>query len=222
MKQFVCLTLLMTTPVAACAATLAADDIDFAVSLGKTKTEFTYADTGVVNTRFEFIEVNWYERVYDSFYIGLHVGKTFLSQTGRSVTAGTDLDGTHVGVGIRAAFFQTSWIQPFVHATYLYRRVERDNGESVTLSWHEPQIRLGVTTAPWGPLRVYGGANWTSVDGSERHRGTVSSTTDFERDGSVSGFLGVDLTVDTTGAVGVEAYSGDVGNGIEIYFKRRY
>jgi hypothetical protein len=195
---------------------------DFALSLGKTKTEFTYADTGIVDTTVEYIELSWYERVYAGIDIGLHVGRTFLSQTGRVTTLGAEPDGFQAGIGLRAVFFQTSPIQPFVHALYMYRRVKRDDSEPVTLSWHEPQMRLGVSTAPWGPLRVYGGANWSAVDGREQSRGTVTSTTDFERDSGVSGFIGFDFTVEPTGFIGVEAHAGDAGRGIEIYFKRQY
>ncbi|HKQ29779.1 MAG TPA: hypothetical protein VJS66_00720 [Burkholderiales bacterium] len=226
MKQLACALLLtMTTPALAVIPMTAETErsFDFALSAGKTETEFTYTGAAIVDTTVEFVELSWYERIYAGVDIGLHLGKTFLSQTNRAATAGLDPNGTHIGVGVRALFLGTSPIQPFVHALYYYRRVEETDGsDSVTLAWHEPRLRLGITMAPWGPLRVYAGADWSAVDGSERVSGTMSSTTDFERDGSVSGFLGLDFTIDATGFIGVEAHTGDAGNGVGIYFKRRY
>jgi hypothetical protein len=226
MKKLACLILLgIVSPLANAAAPtpgMNEQSFDFALSFGRTKTEFAYSDSSKANSTIEFVEISWYERVAPGIDIGLHLGKTFLDQTGRSTTVGVEPDGAHGSVGLRATLFETSWVQPFMHALYTYRRVENnDNGQSVVLSWYEPQVRLGVITLPWNRLRVYGGASWSSIDGRERIKGATPSTTDFERKSAVDGFFGVDLAVEESGFVGVEARAGD-NRGVEFYFRKRY
>jgi hypothetical protein len=195
--------------------------LELALALGKTKTTFDYADTTAVDTEIQFIEVNWYERFSANLEVGLHAGKAFATQTGRNVTAGLEPDGYQAGIGVRAEFLQTSWLQPFFHATYFYRRVTHDDtNRSVALAWHEPMARLGVATKT-ERARLYGGVSWSAIDGRERITGTAPSTTDFERSGRVGGFLGADLAVEQDGHIGAEVFSG-TKRGLEIYFKKGF
>lgn len=228
MKRVICATLLLMTAKMATAAIPMSgepdDAFDFAVNLGKRDIDLRYENNGTFNSTVEFAEVNWYERIYPGIDIGLHIGKAFFSQSGRPATAGIEPSGFYGGVGIRARFFETSLIQPFVHALYLYRRVKHEeNDSSVTLNWHEPRVRLGASSAPWGPLRIYGGAEWSTMDGRERvENSSASLTTNFEPLNRNIGFLGIDLTLESSGYIGAEGHAGNGNSGFEIYFKKRY
>jgi hypothetical protein len=200
------------------------ETLDFAVTFNKRDVDLRYKGSGTFESTIEFIEVNWYERIYPGVDVGLHVGKTFFSQSRRATTAGIEPNGFYGGIGIRAVFAEASLIRPFVHAVYLYRHVNHEeNDSSITLNWHEPHVRFGASSAPWGPARIYGGVEWSAMDGRERVESpAVSSTTDFEQVGGTTGFLGIDLTVEPNGYIGVEGHGGDNNSGFQIYFKKHY
>lgn len=224
MKRQLCILLISVAPVLANAASTSGAEerpLDLALSLGKFKTTFDYAGGASIGTTVEFIEVNWYERFAEGLEIGLHAGKAFVTQTDRGATAGLEPDGYQAGFGIRATFLPTFWAQPFINATYIYRRVTHDDtNQSVTLTWSEPTVTFGVASE-WKRLRLYGGGIWSAVDGRERTTGITPSTNDFDAAARVGGFLGVELAVEQDGRVGVEVFSGTT-RGVEISFKKRY
>ncbi len=196
--------------------------LDFALQFSNTRTTFDYVGGKSVETTLKHIGIAFYERGASRFELGLFGGHVFLGQTGNPATAGLEPDGSYAGIGVRAVLFQTSGFQGFCHASYTYQRVEHEeNGQSVTLTWDEPRVQLGLVFAITNRWRVYGGTLWGSLDGQERVSGASPSTTDFERRRNTGGFVGIDFAVDPDGYIGIAAHSG-MERSAEIYFKKRY
>jgi hypothetical protein len=221
-KRSLALSALLCPLLCAAAETLPDDGarekwLDFGVVFSKNKTQFDYADTSIATT-VETISLHWYERVAPRWDIGLHGGYSFLTQTDYALTAGLEPRGYHAGVGIRGTLWEMAAGELFLNASYLYHRLNHDEGtQSITLSWYQPEVRLGFVTRHIGRLRLLGGATAGAIDGQERAEGTIDRTLDFERDLRGGGFLGLDLTVERDGHVGIEIRNG-VERGGRIYF----
>jgi hypothetical protein len=202
----------------------AADDLqlDFAVHFAKSKTTFDYANGASADTTIQQIRVSWYERFAPGLEIGMFGGSTYLTQTNNTVTAGLEPDGYHAGIGLRSVLWEAAPLQLIARATYTYQRVQHeDANQSVTLSWHQPELYLGASVAATNRLRVYGGATWGAIDGQERVTGAAARTTDFDRNQSGGGFFGLELIVERDGYIGVETHAGATRGG-EIYFKKSF
>jgi hypothetical protein len=193
-----------------------------AIRFAQYKTTFDYSGAPAADTTVKWIGVTWYERVAPRLELGLYGGYSFLTQTGNSVTAGIEPDGGHVGIALRGPLAETERLQLYLDGSYTYQKVDHAGAtQSVALSWYEPQLRLGLAFTPPGRVRVYLGGVGSYLEGQQRVTGTAPATTNFERGRRRGGFLGLDLTVDRDGYIGLEARTG-LERGGEIYFKKRF
>ena len=196
--------------------------LDFSARIGKAEYSFDYASGVKADTTVEWLGVAWYEQLAPHLQLGLAGGRMLLTQTGNAATAGMEPDGYYAGFDLRLALLETSAVQLFVHASYVYMRVKQEDGsDTVVLRWYEPRLQLGAAVAATRRLRLFGGGRWSAPDGQQRTTGTDPQTVDFDTDRRVGGFAGMEFAVERDGFVGAEARGG-VGRGGEIYFKKLF
>jgi hypothetical protein len=197
--------------------------LDFAVPFSRTSASFDYADGTATDVTLRRVGLTWYERMLPRLELGLFGGLVFLGQADRAAHAGLEPDGYYAGLALRGVLAETSLLQLFVHAQYSYQRLRDDNGQrAVRMSWDQPQAQLGVAIRPGGLLHVYGGAVWTAIEGQERlSSAAATTTTRFDARRRTGGFVGLDLSVEPDGYVGMELRSGTERGGM-VYFKKRF
>jgi hypothetical protein len=223
MKLHATLAVVLATPIVVHAGTPNANPgIDFALHAGEMRTTFNYDNDESVRTTLRWIELSWYEPVTPNIEIGLHGGYSYLTQSDRTLMAGIEPEGTHIGIGLRATIYGNPAIEVFSDVRYTYRRLKHDaDDQRIVLAWHEPRIQLGIASRQMEPVGLYAGAAYTSFRGEERVEGTGAATADFERNRPFGGFAGVELMVGSDGYVGIEVRS-DGARGARIYFGTHY
>jgi hypothetical protein len=195
--------------------------LDFSVRFDQSKIDLKYGANDI-NTTVKRVGVYWHERFSERLRLGLFGGYTALTQTNSPLTAGSTLEGYHAGVTLHVNLIQTKRLHLFFSFDYAYQDVDNHkDGQTVDISWTEPNARLGAAVNLSANVRVFGGANYGSIDGQERDSGTVNQTVDFEHRGRSGGFVGADLRLDESGFVGIAARSG-LNRGGEIYFKKLF
>ena len=197
------------------------DALDFSLYFDRATTPLDYAGRTQDST-ISRLGFSLREKAGKYVTLGLYGGNAWLTQTSNPVTAGIELDGYHAGVSLHAVLLRGQHASLYGALEYSYQKVEhKTDSQTVVIDWTQPQAQLGVMLTLTPQWRLYGGGSYGKLDGEERAGGTVNHTLAFERGARAGSFIGLDLTVDADGYVGVEARSGVTRYG-EIYFKRRY
>ncbi|MBI3778477.1 MAG: hypothetical protein HY274_06150 [Gammaproteobacteria bacterium] len=174
------------------------------------------------DTNSRWIGLSLREKASRYVTLGMYGGYAYVTQTGNPVTAGMELDGFHAGFTLHGVMFENRRATLFYALDYAYQKVDhKGDTQTVVIEWSQPQAQLGAIVSLAPNFRIYGGGSYGRLDGEERASGTINRTTEIGRDARGGGFLGLDLTTDPDGYVGVEVRYG-VTRGGEIYFKRRY
>lgn len=154
--------------------------------------ELDYDDSGDETLRLKRIGISFHETLDPSSRIGLRLGRTAFSQSGRATTAGLDPLGWFAELEFAGAWPAASRIQAAFEAAWRYSSVsDRDaaSGDEVELDWQTLELRPALRLALGGPLRLELGASAIAVDGSERTRGASRATVDFSAADPAGGFL---------------------------------
>lgn len=218
--------LLMIMPVLAEAAgPLTPDDRvagpDFSLRFTRAKMPLDYGDRAY-DTSSRWIGLSLREKAGQRVTLGMYGGYAYVTQTGNPVTAGMELDGFHAGFSLHGVMFENRRTTLFYAFDYTYQKVDhKGDTQTVVIDWSQSQAQLGAIVALAQNFRFYGGGSYGRLDGEERASGTINRTTEISRAARGGGFLGLDLTTDPDGYVGVEVRYGVIRGG-EIYFKRRY
>ncbi|MBI3570343.1 MAG: hypothetical protein HY082_04465 [Gammaproteobacteria bacterium] len=198
-----------------------AESLDFSLRFARAKMPLDYGGRAY-DTNSRWIGLSLREKASQSVTLGMYGGYAYVTQTGNPVTAGIELDGFHAGFSLHGVIFESRRVSLFYAIDYTYQKVDhKSDAQAVVIDWSQSQAQLGAIAALTQNFRFYGGGSYGRLDGEERASGTVNHTTAISRDARGGGFLGLDLTTDPDGYVGVEARYG-VTRGGEIYFKRRY
>jgi hypothetical protein len=194
---------------------------DFSLRLARAKAPFDYG-AQAIDTASRWLGVSLREQASEHITLGMYGGYAYVTQTNNPVTAGLELDGFHAGFSLHAVLVTGQYATLFYALNYTYQKVDhKRDAQTVVIDWSEAQAQLGAIVTLNRKWRLYGGGSYGYIDGEERISGAINRTTNFERPAHAGGFLGLDLNVDASGYVGVEAKTG-LTRGAEIYFKRRY
>lgn len=216
--------------VALFAAPVGADDrmhpysdrpLDFALTLSTGSFDLDYGDAKV-DTSVDRITASWRERFGEHLQLGFFGGPAYLTQTNNILTAGRQLNGYHAGISLDIDLVRTSWVDSFFSAVWLYQQVDDDDGmRRVVIATREPSARLGAGVSIAPDVRAYGGVRYGSIRGEQRVSGTLSETRTVRESQQAGGFVGLELTVDRDGYVGLAGESG-IDRTVKIYFGRRF
>ncbi|MBI3545551.1 MAG: hypothetical protein HY081_03005 [Gammaproteobacteria bacterium] len=195
--------------------------MDFSLRFTQNKAPFDYGAQSY-DTVNRWIGISWREKISSSITLGMFGGSAYVTQNNNPVTAGIELDGYHAGFSAQGIFFTTARAALFYALDYTYQKVDNKTAtQTVVIDWSEPHAQIGAIVKLAPRWRMYGGGNYGYVDGQERASGNINHTLNFSRATRAGGFLGIDLTVDVDGYVGIEGKTG-LTRGAEIYFKRRF
>ncbi len=219
--------LLLAAGLALAASTAAADEprladrrLDFSLYLNRARTDLDYPGDRV-STRIDRIGIHWREQ-YQPLWLGLMGGWSYVTQTQHPATAGLELGGYHVGFTFELELYAAQPLRVALEGGYLYERVdEGTDGNDVELDWHIPWVQV---LAKWRPVPVwelYGGVRYDYIEGEQRLRGAVNSTTDIDHRAETGGVVGIKLNVDGDGYVALEGNDGAT-HSVALHFGRRY
>jgi hypothetical protein len=211
------------TPLAAATTPLARHDDasqgEVALQGGRTDMTFDYSGAKV-DTTIDMASLLIRQRLADQVLLGVLGGWTALSQTDNPLAADKPT-GYHAGVSLDVDFVVRENWSAYGAVAYTYQHVDdNDGGQSVKLYWNEWRAALGGTVG-LGGVRLFGGASYGALDGTQRTGGASDSSTPFEVAAKAGGFLGIDWRVDPDGYIGVEGRTG-LDEGWLVYFKHRF
>lgn len=195
--------------------------LDFSLYFARFETPLDYAGRNN-DTRTRWIGVNLREKAGTRITLGMYGGYAYLTQTNNPLTSGLELDGYHAGFSLHAVLWETDRAMLYGAVDYTYQKAEhKTDTQTVTIDWVLPRAQIGAVLTLTEKWRLHGGGNYAKLDGEERASGAVNYTLNAGRGARAGGFLGLDMSVETDGYVGIETRSG-VDRGVEIYFKRRF
>ena len=194
--------------------------LDFALYLNRAKTDLDYPGDRV-STRIDRIGIHWREQ-YQPLWLGLMGGWSWVTQTQNPATAGLDLGGYHIGITFELELYSAESMRVELGGGYLYERVDEEtDSDDIELAWHIPWAHVIARWHPRATWELYGGVRYDYVEGEQRLRGTVDSTTDIEHDAETAGIVGVKLTLNGNGYVALEGNDGATRS-VALHFGRRY
>lgn len=195
--------------------------LDFALTLSNRSYDLNYGDSKV-DTSVDRITASWRERYGEHLQLGLFGGPAYLTQTNNSATSGRQLNGYHAGISLDLDLMRTQWVDAFFSAVWLYQKVDHDDGaQQVVIATREPSARLGAGVSIAPNVRAYGGVRYGSIRGEQRVSGTLNETRTVRESEQAGGFVGLELTLDRDGYVGLAGESG-IDRGVRISFGRRF
>lgn len=193
-------------------------DVSLYVERGKAGLDYPGAR---VPTRTDRIGIQWRER-YDTLWLGLVGGYSFVTQTERAATAGRELNGYHVGVAFSLEVVPVSPFGVSLAGGYLYERVdEASTGSDLELAWHTPYLQLLGYWRAASNVELRGGIRYDYLEGEERVSGPSTTSASLEHRGKTSGVAGLQITLDDTGYIALEG-NGGATRSVALYFGRRY
>ena len=219
--------LLLAAGLALAASTAAADEprltdrpLDFSLYLNRARTDLDYPGDRV-STRIDRIGIHWREQ-YQPLWLGLMGGWSYVTQTQHPATAGLELGGYHVGITFELELYAAQPLRVALEGGYLYERVDEEtDGNDVELAWHIPWVQLLTEWHPVPVWELYGGVRYDYVEGEQRLRGAVNSTTDIDHRAETGGVVGIKLHLDGDGYVALEGNDGATRS-VTLHFGRRY
>jgi len=219
--------LLLAAGLALAASGAAADEprltdrpLDFSLYLNRARTDLDYPGDRVP-TRIDRIGIHWREQ-YQPLWLGLMGGWSYVTQTRHPATAGLELGGYHVGITFGLELYAAQPLRVAFEGGYLYERVdEATDADDIVLAWHIPWAQLLTEWRPVPAWEFYGGVRYDYVEGTQRLRGAVNSTTDIEHRAETAGIVGVKLRLNGDGYVALEGNDGATRS-VALHFGRRY
>ena len=195
------------------------DQLDVAIEIGGNRMDLDFAGDRR-DTRFDFIEVRWYERLLSHLDGGVTLGYLDVSQAANPLPAAQSTSGQFLEVGLRAYVYQSDFLELVSDIRYRYSSTSGSlSGQDIDWSWHQGSIGLQTALLIASRVRFTAGISATTIDGEQTATGPVTQITDFGEEKSLSAHAGARLTLDHTGHVGIEISSGSLRGG-RIYFQR--
>ena len=195
--------------------------LDFSLSLSQHKLSLDYG-SNPIDTSVDRIGVAWRERFGERLQLGLAGGYSYLTQSNNPPLAGKELNGYHAGFLLDLELLAYARAGVSLHGSWLYQKVDHDDGmQQAVISWREPSARLQAHATLGGNVRVYGGARYGIIDGTQRLSGTLNETRAVTQTERFGGFVGVELLLEGNGYLGA-ATAGGPDRRTSIYFGRRF
>ncbi len=151
---------------------------------------------------------------------GVTVGHASPASEERAATQGINLSGYGLGVGIYGRYpvlRERVFVLFNLDFDYLDANGARED-QATDYEWTSVLARLGLGVRA-GRFELRGGATARKIDGTERTRGDINDTTDFENDRVDSAFFELDFSTDPQGYIGLTIENGGT-DGANLYFRR--
>ncbi len=193
--------------------------LEVAVTIANTNIDLEFAST-TRDTRFESIEIRWYESLLSHLDGGVALGYLDTSQASNPITAGQTTTGEYLEIGLRTYYYRGDFLTLSSDFIYRYSQTSSQQpGQNIDWQWHQGTVSLqaGMHLSEHFALSL--GVSGTKIDGEERASGNISQIIDFEEKKSVSGHLGGQIILDQTGYIGIKIAAGSLRGG-RIYFQR--
>jgi hypothetical protein len=168
--------------------------LELSLGVSRETLELETEDT-TAETRLTRLGIDLWELGRPWLQFGLRGGYLLATQSDNPVTAGMDLTGQFIGVGVRGRLPVLPSLDIIASAHYDYQQVEDElDAQSTELTWYEAYGELGAALK-LDPLHVRGGAALLAIEGSQTAKGTITDTEDLNDDLKLGGFLAVDYWV---------------------------
>lgn len=179
------------------------------------------ADSETLQTRLLGLTLS--EAVGERTRLGLRLGRLWTSQSGRAATDGIDPDGHYINLALGTHRPLASGIQVTFDASWRYAVAEAsDNDTERRLEWQTLTLRPALRFPLRERAALRAGASLVALDGDERLREPEgSTTTGFESDGHVGGFLALEFLPRPADVVTFRVEGGP-RSGVFVSFEHRY
>ena len=155
------------------------------------------------------------------FYGGLRLGYVDVSQNDNPDVAGLSIYGNSLGIRLGAFLIHNETIDVILQGDYDYLRANgKEDDQEVDFNWAQSNIQL-VAILKLGWLRLSGSAYQYDIDGDQKLRGPINSTTRFNNTENTGTSVGIEFQVDPTGYIGAHSESG-AREGMKITFVREF
>lgn len=194
-------------------------ELEVAVTIASTNIDLKFAGTAR-DTRFESIELRWYESLLSHLDGGVALGYLDTSQASNPITAGQTTTGEYLEIGLRAYYYRGDFLSLSSDFIYRYSQTSHSQpAQNIDWQWHQGTVSLqaGMRLSKHFALTL--GVSGTRIDGEERASGTIIQIIDFGEKKIVSGHLGGQIILDQTGYIGIKIDAGSLRGG-RIYFQR--
>ena len=172
-------------------------------------------------TRITHVVVMLNEPLGQHLYSGLRLGYVDISQNDNPAVAGLDVSGNSLGIRLGAFLMHNDAIDLILQGDYDYLRTNgEEEDQEVDFDWTQTNIQLAATLK-LGWVRLFGSRYRYNIDGDQKLRGTINSTTRFDQAKNTGTSVGIEFQVDPTGYIGIHTESG-AREGTVLTFVREF
>jgi len=175
------------------------------------------------NVKLEQAGISWYEPFSHSFYGGLEVGYTELSQADNPMPSAQFTSGEYIGLLFRYAAVQQSALSLNLHIKYRYNRTEgKSTLQNSQFAWHETTFSSELVFHSSKNLNLILAADYLQMGGEQRDSGNITQLTTFKNVQEKASYrAGIEFIPYRTGVIGIEWSSG-IRDATKLYFKRKF
>jgi hypothetical protein len=172
-------------------------------------------------TRLTHVSMVLYEPSWRYLYGGLRVGYADVSQPDNPDLAGLHLYGNSLGILLGMFLMRNDYLDINFQGDYSYLQTSsRKEEQEADFNWAETNFQLGAKLK-LGLLRLSGATYRYGINGDQKLRGDINSTTRFGEAEKTGTSIGIELQVDPTGYVGIHAENG-AREGVRMLFTREF
>ncbi len=180
-------------------------------------------DAGGGDLELTRVGIAFHERLNASIRGAVALGAIGVRQRDRTATADVDPTGWYLGLDFNGIWPREGALRFAAGLGWRYARADRsdEDGDESILDWHTGEVRAALVTGLTPAVDLQTGVAHKWVRGDERFRSDASTTTRFDLDDPVSGFVQLDFL---TGRAGVVRFQVRGGNpqGARITFEYNY
>lgn len=173
-------------------------------------------------TRFNSIDVILRERLSPNLDGALKFGYLGISQKTNPIFAGQNIAGEYVGIDFRLHLIDTPSFKMLTNLDYRYAVADaEETDQTVEWRWHQVSIGLATLTQVSNHLHLSLGVNYLDINGVEKATGTIDQSLDFQAKDSLTGIIGLQLSTEDSGEIGIELKMGS-SQGARLIFQRSF
>jgi|GEM_PF-3483885 len=197
------------------------EPLDFGLHLSRLTTELS-DNQRAIHTVVRRAGIASFDMTTRSLQPGIALGYASISDTSQPLSAGLEPQGFYIAPALRSAVINTRPFTVTLTGSYLYQHTRDSNAtQSVTMEWHQPQLDLDALWRLSERAGLTVGGQYGRIDIDEKISGAVNQTITLKRRATLGSRAGLEFDLGNDGQVGLLLHRG-IGDGVEIYFQRRF